>query len=253
VVVTEDADGGTVLLHLPSGTYLSLDRSAARIVRLLGEDPDPLHAAQVLSRRFDVPLDRTLTDVQAVIDAVGDMSASRTGSGRRPTVAGVASVLRSWWRLPAGSYRLAAVQATLVVMVVEVGLRLVDLDRLSRWMQVPLATDPMPAPASGPDDLTVLSDREVLLHGAVAWVLARWLFDGTCLRRALTFGWFVRRHRPVLRLGMTADDGSVAHAWIEFDGRAFDAQPVSGTFTSGGGRLDGGSVGAGQVGAIPLP
>jgi hypothetical protein len=232
VVTTVGATGETVLLHLPSGTYLGLDRSAARIVELLNEDSDPTHAAAALSRRFGVPEAQTLDDVEAVISAVSAMSSARTGSGRLPTVAGVISVARSWWRLPV-SYRLAAAEVTAVVVAVEVGLRAVDLDRLSRWMRVPLSTDDASLPVSGADDLSALSEREVLIHGAVSWVLARWLFDGTCLRRALTFGWFVRRHHPVLRLGMTADDGRVAHAWIEFDGLAFDAQPVAGTFVAG--------------------
>jgi hypothetical protein len=186
----------------------------------------------VLSRRFDVPVDQTLGDVEAVIAAVQQLSASRSGSGRRPTLAGTAVVARSWWRLP-WSYRVAAAEVTAVVMAVELGLRVGDLERLSRWMRVPLATGSAPVPVSGPDDVSGLTDRELLIHGAVAWVLARWLFDGTCLRRALTFGWFVRRHHPVLRLGMTTDDSRVAHAWIEFNGLAFDAQPVTGSFVTG--------------------
>ena len=79
----------------------------------------------------------------------------------------------------------------------------------------------------------VLDDRELRALWAVGWVLERWLFDETCLRRSLASGWFIRRRRPVLRLGMIDDGGSVAHAWVEAQGRAFDSAAVTGTFASG--------------------
>jgi hypothetical protein len=221
-----------ILLHIPSGTYLGLDRSAARIVELLNEDPDPEHAASVLAQRFGVPFDQALGDVSAVVAAVKGMSAPRTGNGRRPTVAGVRVVTRSWWRQP-WRYRLATLEVTLVVAVTEIGLKISDVSRLARWMRVPLATDQAIPPAIGPDDLSILTERERRVHWAVYWVMARWLYDGTCLRRALVFGWFLRRRGPVLRLGMLDDQAALAHAWIEVRGRAFNAQPVTGTFVSG--------------------
>jgi hypothetical protein len=78
-----------------------------------------------------------------------------------------------------------------------------------------------------------LEDRELRALWAVGWVLERWLFDETCLRRSLASGWFIRRRRPVLRLGMIDDGGSIAHAWVEAQGRAFDSAAVTGTFASG--------------------
>ncbi len=227
-----DASGETILLHLRSGTYLSLDRSAARIVNLLNEDPNPQHAAQALSLQFGVPFERALDDVGAVVAAVQGMSATRTSRGRRPTVAGIRVVTRSWWQMSA-RYRWTTTQVTLVVMAIEVGLRMVSVARLARWMKVPLATDQSPPPLAGADDLDGLSDVEQRAYGAVGWVLARWLYDGTCLRRALALGFFLRRRHPVLRLGMVDEAGAVAHAWIEVGGQAFDTQPVTGTFAAG--------------------
>jgi hypothetical protein len=232
VVSSVDVSGETILLHLPSGTYLSLDRSAARIVDLLNDDPDPRHAADALLRQFGVPFEQALGDVGAVVAAVQGMSAPRTSRGRRPTVAGVRVVTLSWWRMSA-RYRWTTVQVTLAVVAIELGLRVVSVARLARWMQVPLATEQAPPPLAGPDDLAGLSDAEQRAHWAVRWVLARWLYDGTCLRRALALGFFLRRHHPVLRLGMIDEVGAAAHAWIEFGGRAFDAQPVTGTFAAG--------------------
>ena len=58
VVSSVTNSGDSVLLHIPSGTYLGLDRSAARIVELLNQDPDPGYAASVLSERFGIPLTR---------------------------------------------------------------------------------------------------------------------------------------------------------------------------------------------------
>ncbi len=232
VVSTVDASGRTILLHLRSGTYLSLDRSAARIVDLLNEVPDPRHAAEALSRQFDVPFEQALGDVGAVAAAVQGMSAPRTNRGRRPTVAGLRVVTRSWRRMPARS-RWTTVQVTLVFVALEVGLKTIRVARLARWMQVPLATDQSPPPLTGEEDLTGLSASEHRAYEAVRWVLSRWLYDGTCLRRALALGFVLRRHHPVLRLGMTDDAGPVAHAWIEVGGRAFDTQAVTGIFVAG--------------------
>jgi len=229
VVTSVDSSGERVLLHLPSGTYLGLDRTAATIVDLLIENPDERLAASALVERYGIPYERALGDVAAVVAAVQGLTAQRVNRGRRPTVAGVRVVAQSWRRL-SWRYRFTAILATGVMVVVEVGLKLVSLSRLARWMGVPLATDQAPPPVAGPDDLGILTGDEQRAYWALGWVLARWLYDGTCLRRALALGWFLRRRGPVLRLGMIDDAGPVAHAWIEIEGRAFNAQPVTATF-----------------------
>jgi hypothetical protein len=57
-----------------------------------------------------------------------------------------------------------------------------------------------------------------------AWRLLRQPpFNGTCLRRALVGGYFVRHRDPLLRIGVTKVDGEVAaHAWLEIDGVSLD-------------------------------
>lgn len=211
---------------------MGLDRSAARIVDLLNADPDPEAAARVLSDRFDVSFEQALGDVTAVIDAVQGLTTPRTSRGRLPTVAGTRLVTQSWRRL-SWRLRFATVQVTLVVIVIEVGLKVTDIATLARWMGIPLATQATDNPRIGPDDLSDLTLTEQYRYWAVHWVMTRWLFDGTCLRRALAFGWFIRRRHPLMRLGMIDDEADVAHAWIEVDGRLFNAQPVAGTFASG--------------------
>jgi len=57
-----------------------------------------------------------------------------------------------------------------------------------------------------------------------AWRLLRQPpFNGTCLRRALVGGYFVRHRDPLLRIGVTKVEGEVsAHAWLEVDGVSLD-------------------------------
>jgi len=235
VLASTTSSGERVLLHLPTGTYLLLDDAAARIVDLLGEDPDPAHAAGVLAATFAVPFDRALGDVQSVIDSVRGLSVRRIDRGRRPTVDGARAVWQAWMRQP-WPVRWTILQAGTVVGLVEIGLATVRLPRLARTLGVPLAADRDVAIAEADNfgALDALTERERRAHWAVDWVLARWLFDGTCLRRALAFGWFIRSRRPVLRLGTIDDGGGVAHAWVEAGGQAYDATAVVGSFVAGG-------------------
>jgi Transglutaminase-like superfamily len=231
LISASDATGHTVLLHIPSGTYLRLDRGSARIVHLLSNDPDPEHAASALSDEYGISLDRALADVSAVRDAITSLSPSRTSRARRPTITGARSVVGAWRRQPLRS-RQAIVEVTWVVIGIEIGLKLTNLATLSRLLGVPLATDDASPPEIAADDLSGLTPREQRLYWAVSWVMQRWLYDGTCLRRALTLGWFLRRREPTLRLGMMEKDGTIAHAWIEVAGQAFNAQPVTAAFSS---------------------
>jgi hypothetical protein len=231
-VTSKSPSGQTVVLDLRSGTYLGLDASATRIVELLNEDPDPRHASNELVARFGIDPARAWADVEAVIAAVQGLTAARVDRGRHPTLKGTLVNVKWWWRLPF-RHRAAVVQATGVVLIVEIGLASLSLSRLASLMQVPLSADRRGAPLPPPDDLRVLRDSEQRAFWAVRWVLDRWLFDGTCLRQALAFGWFIRRHGPVLRLGMTEDEGAIAHAWVEADGVAFNATPVTEGFVTG--------------------
>jgi hypothetical protein len=222
------------LLHLPTGTYLGLDRAATRIVDLLEQEGDVESAASVLAGRFGIPQERARADVTSVLDSIRRLSAARHGRGRRPTVVGSAKELRRWWRLPARRRRLAG-EAFLVVAFVEVGLRLVDLDRLAKWVGVRLASRQRPAPTRANTGTDAPAEREQLAQWAVGWVLARWTHDATCLRQALAFGWFLRGRDPLLHIGLLDSDEIVAHAWIEAEGLLYNALPVTGSFIAGPG------------------
>jgi hypothetical protein len=232
VLWTPTVAGGRVLLHLPTGTYLGLDRAATRIVELLEQQGDVDGAASALALQFDLPLERARVDVLSVLDAIRQLSATRHSRGRTPTVAGGLTELRRWYRLP-GRRRWMAARAAVVVILVEVGLRRLELDRLARWAGVPLASGPLLASDPSAGRPQVLDAREQLAAWAVGWVLARWIHDATCLRQALAFGWFIRRRHPQLRIGLLEGDDMVAHAWVEAEGLVYNALPVTGSFVTG--------------------
>ncbi len=198
---------------------------------MLNEDPDPERAAAALAERFGIPAGQAFDDVVAIVREVGRLSVSRGSRIRRPTIRGCRAVARSWWRQH-WRYRVLIVEVTLVVIAIEIGLKLSNIARLARAAGVPLATHHAAPPIGAPDDLSSLCEHEQRVYWAVCWVMDRWLYDGTCLRRALAFGWFLRRRHPVLRLGMLDEHGTVAHAWIEVEGVAFGAQSVTRAFAT---------------------
>lgn len=55
------------------------------------------------------------------------------------------------------------------------------------------------------------------------------MWPEACLRRALLTAWVLRRHDPVLSLGLMAG-GVTAHAWLEADGRTYGAADVRSYF-----------------------
>jgi len=231
--------GDLVVLHVPSGVYLRMDGSAATIVDLLVSTGDAERAADELATRYSIPPERAATDVASVVTAITSLRASRSSTPRRPTASGAVATVRSWWRLPPG-LKLPVVRATAVAVAVEAGLRLTDLSRLAARMHVPLAVTPeggTGAVAQDADTVSTLSEQERRDYLATTWVLDRWLYDGTCLRRALVSGYFLRRHRPTLHLGLVGD-GQTSHAWVEADGMSFNSVPVTGTFTSTTGGAD---------------
>ena len=56
VVSSVDSSGEAILLHIPSGTYLGLDRSAARIVELLNQRTEIVHEIGRIKRQFALPI-----------------------------------------------------------------------------------------------------------------------------------------------------------------------------------------------------
>lgn len=75
----------------------------------------------------------------------------------------------------------------------------------------------------GATTLVELSAREREQLDTAWRMLRRPPFNGTCLRRALVGGYFLRAHDPILRIGVAKTDGVVAaHAWVEIDGVGLD-------------------------------
>ncbi len=232
MVLSVDTSGQTVLLHIPSGTYLKLDKAAKRIVELLNRQGDPTLAANELSQRLGISFDVAAADIQSVTSTINGLNTSRTSRTRRPTIAGATAVGQSWLR-KSWRDRSATAQATLALLVVEVGLKLTDVARLSRWLGVPLvATDRPAEPPVDAESVGRLSERDQRMLWAVQWVTDRWLYDATCLRQALVFGWFIRGRNPVLRLGLLSTEETIAHAWVEAEGLSFNAMPGMTPFTA---------------------
>lgn len=64
--------------------------------------------------------------------------------------------------------------------------------------------------------------RVLSIHDQVALVYARLPLPDTCLRRALTAGFRLRRFKPRLVLGVKKSGSLAAHAWLEFNGVVLD-------------------------------
>jgi Transglutaminase-like superfamily/Coenzyme PQQ synthesis protein D (PqqD) len=219
-LITAPKGDASVVLHLPTGTYLELDQVATEILGLVSELGEA-GAARVLSERYNLPVQRARADVLRVARAVRSGAATSAARGRRPTLRGAIDVARGWWRLPLAA-RIATCQAALLVLTVEVALKLSSLDAVARRIGAPLAVDDRDG-AAPPLDETTLTSKERLHLWAVRWVLQRWLFDATCLRRALAWGRVLRARRPALCIGLVEEDGVLAHAWLHFGDVTLDA------------------------------
>jgi hypothetical protein len=123
------------------------------------------------------------------------------------------------------AFRLFDPRVALVALVVEAGLRLSTLPRLTRLLGIRLAQDcesEQQQDSAFPPDLPVTWIRRRAL--AVNRVLRHWPFDDTCLRRALVLGQRIRRLDPALLIGVRHDDSGAltAHAWLIVAGVALD-------------------------------
>lgn len=124
------------------------------------------------------------------------------------------------WRAAVGQISLGDIACITRVLLtaagVEIGIRCLPLPTVARLAGVALATD-VPSRDAPALALTARERRAVRWAGAV---MRRWpLGTGVCLRRSLVIGRFVRRLRPVLRLGVTRHGEVIgAHAWLEVPG-----------------------------------
>ena len=115
---------------------------------------------------------------------------------------------------------------TLVALIVEAGLRLSTLPRLTRLLGIRLAQDCQPGEQQ--QDPSLMPDLPVTWirrrAAAVNRVFRHWPFDATCLRRALVLGQRIRRLDPTLVIGVRRDDSGAlaAHAWLVVAGVALD-------------------------------
>jgi hypothetical protein len=220
----------SVVLHVPSGTYLKLDATATEILDLV-KNKGSEAAVAVLADRHGLDTAVAMADVQSVLDRIGGAQASEGRSMRHPKVRGLAHVARQWAGL-SGSAKLAVMKITALVVAVELALRRFPIDAIARHLGAPLADAEEITGACGEElDLTALSHQELNLLGAADWTLARWVFDATCLRRALLYGWVLRHRMPELRIGLMADDEVLAHAWLVVNGCTLGALDEVGGFS----------------------
>jgi hypothetical protein len=215
-----------MVLHVPSGTYLRVDRAGAEILDLLADGRSS--AVGGLTERYGIPPEQAERDVDAVVTALIRLRRSPARPVRRPTASGVARIARAWRALP-GPLRSRVLRLSGRLTGVEVGIRILDLGRLARWARCPLETDQAALPLP-PLALDALDPVERTGLQAVDWLLAHWVADGTCLRRALLAAQVLRRRRPRLRLGLMPDEAT-AHAWIETDAGSLGAGPAAAVFT----------------------
>jgi len=117
----------------------------------------------------------------------------------------------------------ALAAATVLVVIVDLALRSLGLQRAARILRVPVLL--VPAGSDDADTAFDLRPAERRRVRAVARVV-RALFglDRGCLRFALATAVLLRGHRPGIRLGVARVDGAVlAHAWVEIAGRTIRA------------------------------
>lgn len=112
-----------------------------------------------------------------------------------------------------------------VAVVVESGLRLSTLPRLTWLLGIQLAQDgesEQQQDSTPPSSLPVIWIRRRVL--AVNRVFHHLPFDDTCLRRALVLGQRIRRLHPTLVIGVRHDESGAlaAHAWLVVAGVALD-------------------------------
>lgn len=112
--------------------------------------------------------------------------------------------------------------AATVAARVERALRRGGVERAARIGHVTVRLDGAAAPTMSLAEVPLsLREREQL---DTAWRMLRQPpFNGTCLRRAIVGGYFLRSRNPMLRVGVAKDAGRVtAHSWIEIDGISLD-------------------------------
>lgn len=133
--------------------------------------------------------------------------------------------MRRWrklWALPAAEWALVA-EAALVVVAVRLGLWLVPLRRLNRWLAW-LSTQPA---------------RRRFAPERIAWAVAgvsTGIPAASCLTQALAARTLLARRgmHGQLRIGVAKDaqQNLLAHAWLDFDGQPLIGGAIAGNYVA---------------------
>jgi len=110
--------------------------------------------------------------------------------------------------------------AAVVALVVEIGLSISTVPRVTRLLGIRNVGDLEVMSAGAAVDVDWIRRRSTQVHR----VFRRWPFGNTCLRRALVLGQRIRRLDPLLVIGVRHDEAGrlLAHAWLVVGGTALD-------------------------------
>lgn len=216
VLVAWDTEG-CVVLYVPTGTYLRLDSVASEILDLVQKVGES-DAVAAFADRHGLDSEKARADVASVLHAIRTGRASpKKLWNNPPSCRGAATVVREWLRLSRHA-KFAILDITAIIMLVEVAIRFIPIDRLANRLGTPIAEQSDLSFRNAQIlDLSQLTDHELIRMEAVEWTFARWIFDATCLRRALVCGWILRHRDPKLHIGMMEASDGLAHAWLEID------------------------------------
>lgn len=218
-------------LHVPTSRYLRLNRRASDILGLLAMHGGPDDALRVMVEQHGLAREEAEAELEAVLGPFETVTRRSPAPKGRATPMEVVRAGARWLRLPPRDLFGTAV-AGVVLAVGEHRLRTADVNRTARLLGVPLSFEERPVAPNG--DVGSLTPTERRRVRQAEWVLARWRYPATCLRRSLLIGFFLRSRRPVLRLGLLPD-GQTAHAWVEAGGRSYWGLEGLTPFTAMGG------------------
>lgn len=119
--------------------------------------------------------------------------------------------------------QVAYLRLFILSLVVEIALRVLPFGFILRTLRIRTKWTHM-----DPDEEArpVLNDRDLNEASRVIRLMRDWPFvESACLRQAVVLALLLRRHQPLLCLGVTKLNGSIyAHAWIEIAGGTLGRQ-----------------------------
>ena len=209
-----------VILNMRTGTYLQLDSTGALLLTELAQRGVHDTVNGLADRIAGGPSEAS----ERVNELIG-LLYQRAGStqARRSLTRGVAAKdWREFRKLSRGA-KITVIEAFVLISCIEIALRILPIDTTARIFRVPLATRAEPqVEALRELDAGSLTGRERFRRAGVEWTLTHWIFDGTCLRRSLATGWFLRGRRPQLHIGRFDEGEVLAHAWLVLDDHTLD-------------------------------